>query len=398
MNQRFLEEAKAGLASTIDLRRRIHRYPELGNDLPRTKAAVLDAIADLNLDVHESESTSGIVVSLKGIGLGRVIVLRGDMDALPMPEETGLPFASEVADRMHACGHDSHTAMLAGAARVLSAHRDKFSGEVRFMFQPGEEGPGGAEPMISEGLLDIGGPPDAAFALHIRPDLASGHIACRPGPVLASSETVRVKIIGRGGHGSMPYDANDPVPVACELVQAFQTFITRRVHTFDPVVLTVGEIHAGTLNSIIPEFAELSATLRSFSETARSLAYEGIHRLSNHIAQAHEMQAEVRIGEKYPATLNDPDFVEFIRKTTEMHLGVDKYVDMTHPLMGAEDFSLVLQRIPGAMAFLGVLPDGMDPTQAAACHSSRMMLDESAMASGVAIHVALAYDYLTQNT
>lgn len=398
MNRSFLEEAKAGLESTIDLRRRIHRYPELGNHLPRTKAAVLDAIANLDLDVHESKTTSGVVASLKGTQSGRVIVLRGDMDALPMPEDTGLPFSSELENRMHACGHDSHTAMLAGAARVLSAHRDELAGEVRFMFQPGEEGPGGAGPMINEGLLDTGGSPDAAFALHILPDLASGHISCRPGPVLASSETVRVKIIGRGGHGSMPYDANDPVPVICELVHAFQTFISRRIHTFDPVVLTVGEIHAGTLNTIIPEFAELSATLRSFSEKARALAHEGIRRLSSHIAQAHEMHAEVCIGEKYPATLNDPDFVEFIRKTTEMHLGAGKYVDMPQPLMAAEDFSLVLQRIPGAMAFLGVLPEGVDPVRAAACHSSRMVLDESAMASGVAMHAALAHDFLTQTS
>lgn len=397
MNQSFVDEATAGLEAIVELRRRIHRHPELGNDLPRTKAAVLDAIADLDLEVHESKTTSGLVATLKGTGPGRVILLRGDMDALPMPEETGLPFASEVENRMHACGHDSHTAMLVGAARLLSNHRNEFVGEVRFMFQPGEEGPGGAEPMINEGILDIGGPPDAAFALHISPGLPSGQIACRPGPLLSSAETVRVKITGRGGHASMPYDANDPVPVICELVLAFQTFVSRRIHTFDPVILTVGEIHAGTLNAIIPDFAELSATLRWFSEESRVLIHEGIHRLANHIARAHEMEADVWIGNVYPATLNDPDFVDFIHKTVDLHLGEGTYVDMPQPINAAEDFSLVLQRIPGAMAMLGVLPDGMNRENAAPCHSSRMVLDESAMASGVAMHAALAYDYLGQN-
>lgn len=313
-----------------------------------------------------------------------------------MPEDTGLEYASKIENRMHACGHDAHTAMLSSAARVLSAHRDKLAGQVKFMFQPGEEGPGGAEPMIEEGLLDIEGPPDAAFAMHIEPNITSGHVACRPGPFLASADTVWVKIIGRGGHGSRPYMANDPVPVACELVQAFQTFVTRRIKTFDPVVLTVGEIHAGTANSVIPEHAELMATLRSFSTESRDSAKAGIVRLAKHIAQAHDMCAEVRFAEGYPTTYNDADFVSFLKHTTVKHFGENTYIHLSEPYMGAEDFSLVLQRTPGAMAFLGVAPEGINLNSAAPFHSNRMVLNEGAMAHGVALHAAVAYEYVNR--
>ena len=380
----------------MDLRRRIHRQPELGNDLPLTKAAVLESLDGLDLDIYPSESTSGVVAILKGSSPGPSILLRGDMDALPMPENTGLEYASKIENRMHACGHDAHTAMLASAVRLLEANRDQFTGQVKFMFQPGEEGPGGAEPMIEEGLLDIDGPPDAAFAIHIEPNLASGLIACRAGAFLASADTVSVKIIGRGGHGSTPHRANDPIPVACELVQAFQTMVTRRIKAFDPVVLTVGKIHAGTTSTVIPEHAEMVATLRSFSIESRNIAREGIERLAGHIARAHDMHAEVTFSEGYPSTHNDADFVNLLKRTTLEYFGEGAYIDLAEPYMGAEDFSLVLQRVPGAMAFLGVAPDGEDPKSAAPFHSNRMLLNEDAMAQGVALHAAVAYEYLNQ--
>lgn len=390
----FLDQAKGLLPHAVTLRREIHRHPELGNDLPRTRAAVLRALQDLDLDIELSRSTSGIVATLHGRRPGATIVLRGDMDALPMPEDTGLEFASEVPGRMHACGHDSHTAMLATAARLLAAHRDQLAGRVKFMFQPGEEGPGGAEPMLEEGLLDAGGAPDAAFALHIYPNLEAGKIASRAGPLLACADTLIVKIIGRGGHGSMPYLANDPVPVACELVQAIQTFVTRRFDPFDPIVLTVGEISAGTAHNIIPEHAELSATLRTFSQDARGLAHAGVRRLAENIATAHEMRAELTIDPGYPATYNEAGFVTFLETTVTDLLGEGAFVRMPHPVMGAEDFSLVLQRMPGAMALLGVAPEGVDPATAAGCHSNRMLLNEEAMAEGIALLATVACTYL----
>jgi hippurate hydrolase len=393
-SQTLLQQARELLPQAIALRRRIHSHPELGNELPQTRTAVLEALDGLDLDIHLSNRTSGIVAILQGKQSGKSILLRGDMDALPMPEDTGLPFASTIANRMHACGHDAHTSMLAVAAHLLHRHRDKLNGSVKFMFQPGEEDPGGAAPMIDEGLINTGGKPDAAFALHIFPNYRAGLIATRPGPLLAAVDTVTIQIIGKGGHGSMPYDANDPIPVACELVQAFQTFVTRRIHPFDPIVLTVGKIQAGTVSNVIPEHVELVATLRSFSTSARERAHAGIQRLAAQITAAHEMHAWVHIEEGYPVTVNDAGFVEFVRTTTYELLGEDAFFEMPAPLMGAEDFSLVLQQIPGAMAFIGVAPDDAEPAAAAPCHSNRMLLNEAAMATGVALHAAVAHRFL----
>jgi len=390
----LLDEAKSLLPRAVEMRRRIHMHPELGNDLPETKATVMEAIGDLDLDLAFSEQTSGIVATLEGARPGPTILLRGDMDALPMTEDTGLDFASKVDGRMHACGHDAHTAMLATAARLLSGHRERLAGRVKFMFQPGEEGPGGAKPMIDEGVLDHGGAPDAAFALHVFPNFKSGVVACRPGPVLAAADQVKIRILGRGGHGSMPYTANDPVPVACELVQAMLTFITRRIKTFDPAVLSVGLIRAGTVNNVIPAHAEMECTLRSFSDETRDLAHAGLTRLAENIAAAHEMSAEITIDEGYPVTTNDGPFSDFVAKTARGLLGDKGYVEMSEPVMGSEDFSYVLQRTEGAFAFLGAAPDGVDPVTAPTCHSNFMMIDEEAMAAGIAMHAAVACRYL----
>lgn len=392
----FLDEAKKLQSQTVDLRRRIHRFPELGNDLPKTRQAVLNSIEDLELDIELSKSTSGLVATLIGKRDGPTILLRGDMDALPMPEDTGLEFASEVEGCMHACGHDAHTAMLSSAARLLHEHRGALAGNVKFMFQSGEEGPGGAAPMLAEGIL--GKDTSAAFALHIYPNLRSGVVMLRPGAFLAAADTVKIKLIGRGGHGSMPYLANDPVPVACEMVQAMQTFISRRVPTFDPVVFTVGQIISGTVSNVIPEHAQMEATLRSFSSESRDLAMGGIRRVVENVAAAHEMTVELNIEAGYPVTRNNADFAEFVETTARDVLGNDRFCDMPDPFMGAEDFSLVLNEVPGAMAFIGVAPSDVDPSNCAPCHSNRMQLDETALSSGVAMHAAIAMRYLNRES
>src|SRR5262252_9089104 len=237
---RFLEEARELLPAAVALRRRIHAKPELGLHLPLTTEAVLGELCGLDVEIARGPSTSGLVVSLSGTKpgtqTGRTIVLRGDMDALPMPEDTGLDFASEFQGRMHACGHDSHTAMLVQAVHLLHRHRDELAGTIKFMFQPGEEGHGGARLMIQDGMLDADPKPDAAFALHIWPNAKAGTIVGKPGPILASADTWTVRIRGRGGHASMPHDAIDPIPVAFEIGLALQTMVTRRIDAFDPAV------------------------------------------------------------------------------------------------------------------------------------------------------------------
>jgi hippurate hydrolase len=398
---RFLDEAKELLPAAVTLRRRIHRKPELGLQLPETTQAVLDGLQGLDVDIARGPSTSGLIVSLTGTKAGsqsgRTILLRGDMDALPMPEETGLDFASEIPGRMHACGHDSHTAMLVQAVHLLHRHRDELPGTVKFMFQPGEEGHAGARRMIEDGLLDADPKPDAAFALHIFPNFKAGAIAGRPGPLLASVDTWTVKVKGKGGHASMPYLAVDPVPVACEIGLALHAMVTRRTNVFDPVVLTLGKIAGGTASNIIPEVVDMLGTLRTTSESAREIAQEGIRRVATNIAAAHSCEAAVGIRRGYPVTVNDAGFVDFARGVATDLVGADNYVPMPAPFMGAEDFSYVLQRMPGCMMFLGVMPEGRhDHAHVPSCHSNHMVLNEDAMAVGIAMHAAVAHRFLTE--
>lgn len=390
-----LETAQQLLPRVIDLRRQIHAHPELGNELPQTTAAVLEEIADLGLEVRRSQKTTSLIATLHGTRPGRRILLRGDMDALPMPEDNDLSFASREPGRMHACGHDAHTAMLAGAARLLHGRRDEICGSVDFFFQTGEEGHFGAKVVLDEGLLDGEYAPDAVFALHISPLLENGHVTGRPGAVLAAADFWEITVTGKGGHASMPHDCVDPIPVACEIVQALQHFVVSRIPAFDPVVLTTTKIEAGTTSNVIPERATLTGTLRSTSERSRAKAQAGIERIAKQIAKAHEVEARVELQRGYPVTENDPAFVDFAADTVRRLFGDEAYVPMPAPMMGAEDFSYLLQRWPGAMLFLGVRPD--DPALAAPCHSNRMLLNESGMAYGVALHAQIALDWLAAN-
>jgi hippurate hydrolase len=385
-------QAESFLPEVIDLRRQIHANPELGNQLPETTAAVLAALEGLDLDIRASATTTSLIASLKGGKPGKRILLRGDMDALPMPEDNDLPFASNKAGVMHACGHDAHTAMLVGAAKLLKTHQDSISGTVDFFFQTGEEGFFGAKEVMEEGLMDGPLEPDAVFALHITPLLDAGKFTGRSGALLAAADTFEVVVRGRGGHASMPHDCLDPIPVACEIVQAFQTFVTRRIPVFDPVVLTTSKIEAGTTSNVIPEVANVLGTLRSTSERSRALAHEGLEKLARKIGEAHDVSVDFKIGEGYPVTVNHEGFTDFAADTVRELFGSDHFLPMRSPMMGAEDFSYLLQRWQGAMLFLGVKPE--DPSLAAPCHSNRMILNESAMSYGVALHSEIALRFL----
>ncbi|MBC2664632.1 amidohydrolase [Novosphingobium flavum] len=378
----------------VALRRAIHAEPELGLHTPKTATKVRDALHGLPLSWREGPSTTGLIATLQGARPGRRVLLRGDMDALPMPEETGLDFASTVPGRMHACGHDAHTAMLVGAAKLLCARADDLAGEVQFMFQPGEEGYHGARFMLEDGLIDP--LPDAAFALHVMPNAPHGVVGGRAGALLAAADQVEIAIEGRGGHASMPHDTLDPVPVACELVQAIQAMVTRRFNAHDPVVVTISKIEAGSAHNVIADRAVMRGTMRSLSPGHRAKLHAGIRQLATGIAEAHGLSATVTIMEGFPVTLCDPRAVDFGEAVARDLFGPQAFLRLPDPIMGAEDFAYVLEQVPGAMFFLGVAPAGDDWAQCCSIHSTKMMVDETVLPQGAALHAGLALRFLAE--
>lgn len=396
----LLDEARAGLERTIDFRRRLHRRPELGLTLPLTQEAVLVELADLGLEIRTGTEVSSVVAVLRGARPGPTYLLRGDMDALPLTEDTGLDFASEIPGVMHACGHDTHVAMLAGAAHVLAARRDALAGQVVFMFQPGEEGHHGAEHMLADGLLDSvpEAPVSGGFALHTTALFPTGTINTRPGPLLASDDTIEIVVSGRGGHASAPHDALDPVPVACEIALAVQTMVTRRVSVFDPAVVTIASIQAGTTHNVIPPLATLRGTMRTLSAQTRETVRDLVGQVARGVAAAHGAEVRVTLDAGYPVTVNDVAAAGRVDRVAAATLGAEAVAPMATPIMGAEDWSYVLERIPGSMAFLGARPPEMAAEDALPNHSNLVVFDEPAMAAGVAMYSAMAIDALSRST
>jgi amidohydrolase len=388
------DDAADILPELVALRRDIHREPELGLQNPKTLAKIKAALAGLPLEFREGPSTTGLLATLKGPSNGRTVLLRGDMDALPLHEDTGLDYASETAGAMHACGHDTHVAMLVGAAKMLCARKDSLAGTVQFMFQPGEEGHHGARFMLDDGLIDP--LPDAAFALHIMPNAPHGVFTGRSGPLLASSDVLSITVKGAGGHASMPHDTIDPIPVACEIVSAIQAMVTRKISVVDPAVITIAKISAGTTNNIIPETAHMLGTIRTLSPRQRAHVAEELHRLAPGIAAAHGCSAEVHIEQGFPVTLCDDRAVSFGQRVVEGMFGSESWKTLDTPIMGAEDFAYVLEKVPGAMFFLGASHEGDDWRSCCGLHSNRMVLDDSVMARGAALHAGIAERFLAE--
>ncbi|GAA2602398.1 M20 family metallopeptidase [Dactylosporangium fulvum] len=375
----------------IELRRELHRHPEIGLDLPHTQRLVLEALEGLPLEVSTGTALSSVTAVLRGGRPGPVVLLRGDMDALPVTELADVPFASTVTGAMHACGHDLHTAGLVGAARLLAARRAELAGDVVFMFQPGEEGHNGAGLMIEEGVLSAAGrPADAAYGLHVvATDFPRGVFACRPGTLMSASAGLFVRVVGEGGHGSAPHDARDPIPAACEMVTALQTMVGRRFSPFEPVVVTVGAFHAGTLRNIIPDEAVFEATVRTFSAAAADVIARESVQLCERIAAAHGLRAEVRFEQEYPATVNNEAEYAFVEDTVRDVFGAERFQRMEHPDPGSEDFSRVLERVPGAYLFLGAAA-GDDHTVMPNNHSPRARFDDSVLLDGAVLLAELA--------
>ncbi len=400
----LLTESKALSADLIALRRKLHAIPEVGLELPVTQQTLLAELHGLGLEISTGTQVSSITGVLRGGKRSEdspVVLLRADMDGLPVVELTGEPFApaadSAHSAAMHACGHDLHMAGLVGAARLLAAHREEMPGDVVFMLQPGEEGFDGARYMVDEGVLDAAGKrADSAYGLHVFSGyFPKGTVAARSGPLMAASAGLHVRVVGAGGHGSSPHMSKDPIPAAAEMVTALQIMVTRRFNVFDPVVITVGSFHAGTKRNIIPDEAVFEATVRTFSPEASQKAAELTVQLCEQIAAAHGLTVEASFISEYPVTVNDESEFAFAAGVARELFGADRFIELADPLTGSEDFSRVLNEVPGAYLFVGASKG--DPANSATNHSPLAAFDDSILPETATLLAELAVRRLTRS-
>lgn len=392
----FVEEGKALLPELQSLRRQLHQIPELNLDLPNTQKVVLDQLKGLPIEVTTGTRCTSVTGVLRGASDGPVVLLRGDMDGLPITEETGLPFASTNGN-MHACGHDLHISGLIGAAKILSAHKAELPGTVVFMFQPGEEAVHGAQVMIDEGILDAAGKkPDAAYGIHVWGSEPFGVFGTRGGPLMAGANTLKVTVLGKGGHGSAPHTTLDPVPVVAEIVLGIQAYVARHINVFDPIVVTVARIQGGVPVNAIPTSATLEASVRTLSKENLAKLDEDFPRLASGIASAYGCTAETIFTHSVPVTANDPSEAQFALSTVSAMLGADRAFEMPTPMMGSEDFSYVLEQVPGAFIILGAQPPSIPVGEASSNHSSKVLFDDGVLGDQAAVLAQLAFDRLAQ--
>lgn len=401
------EAARAQQAAMVDWRRDLHRHPELGGYETRTAGVIARELRALGLEPRTGIARTGVAAVLKGALPGPRIALRADMDALPVKEETGLPFASTMTSTyrgqpvgvMHACGHDMHVAILLGVARALAARRDTLPGEVMFVFQPSEEGPDepgapfGARLMLDEGVWkDFR--PDAVFGLHVWSGLETGQVGFRSGPLLASADEWSLTVHGRQTHGSRPWDGVDPITIGAQILLGTQSLVARQVNIAStPVVLTAGQFNAGVRFNIIPEQAQLVGTLRTFDPVVREDVIARFERIARDYAHAAGGSAELKVVNNAPATINDPALARRVLPSLQAAVGADRVVEM--PLQTiAEDFSQFANEVPGAYFLVGTTPAGQDPAAMPINHSPRYAPDEAALEVGARAMLQAALDYL----
>ena len=395
-------------AQVVEWRRDLHRHPELGNRETRTAGVVADHLRALGLEPRTGIATTGVTAVLKGGRPGPRIALRADMDALPVTERTGLPFAStatatyrgETTGVMHACGHDAHTAILMGVAQALVAMREQLAGEVLFIFQPAEEGPpdgeeGGAEEMLAQGLFEDFRP-DAVFGLHVFSTLQAGQVGVRGGPLMAASDRFNIVVQGRQTHGSRPWGGIDPVVAAADVIGTAQSIVSRRQNiSKQPVVVSFGSIRGGIRYNIIPDSVELVGTIRTFDEDMRQQVFADLANVAEKVSQAHGASAVAQVPDSKgnPVTVNDPALTQRMRPSLARVVGAGNVVD-PGLTMGAEDFSFYAREVPAMFFFVGATPAGQDPLQAPSNHSPEFFLDESALDVGLRALLQVSLDYL----
>ncbi len=393
----------------IDWRRDIHQNPELSNREVRTAKLVADQLRRLGIEVKTGVAKTGVVGLLKGGKPGPVVALRADMDALPVVEESDLPFKSTAKTEylgqpvgvMHACGHDAHVAILLGVAEALASVREQIPGTVKFIFQPAEEGPppgetGGAPLMLAEGVLE-NPRPAAIFGLHVIAGVPAGMITWRAGPLMASADWLYITVKGRQTHGAFPWSGIDPVVTSAQIITGLQNIVSRQIDVSkEPAVVTVATIHGGTRKNIIPDQVEMSGTIRSFDEDMRQDVHARIKHIAEAIAGANHAQAEVKVDKAVPVTVNDPALTEKMLPTLK-RIGGAGGSRQQQRVMVAEDFSYFQEKIPGLFYFVGITPKDQDMAKAAPNHSPRFFIDESGLMQGARSLAALAVDFLSQH-
>lgn len=379
----------------ISLRRRLHQIPEFALDLPQTQKTLLAELEGLG-EITLGKSLSSIVLVIRGGSPGPTVLLRADMDALHVAEETNLDFASGNG-YMHACGHDLHMSAGVGAAKLLFEMKDQLKGDVAIWFQPGEEGHHGADVMIEEGMLEItGARPIAAYGLHVFTSLPVGMIACKPGAMMASAGDMNVTFHGAGGHGSMPWLSKDPVAPMVEAISSLQTMLNKNFDQFDPVILNVSWIRAGddATNNVIPDTASFGATVRTFSKVNTEKLHTQAPKLITSIAEGFGVTAKIEFSEPTKVLINDDRSVERVSKIAQELVGPAGYTAMENPIAGGEDFASIVHLVPGAFVFLGACPKDIDHTTAPTNHSARAVFDDSVIPLGAALLASLASSHL----
>lgn len=392
----FVEEGREIQEELVELRRAIHRDPEIGLDNPNTQKRILDALDGLPLEITLGKGLTSVVGVLRGGKPGPTVLLRGDMDGLPMYELTGLPYASK-GPTMHSCGHDMHTAGLVGAAKLLCAHQEEIPGNIIFMFQPGEEGQGGAQIMIEEGVLDATGDrPIGAYAFHVAPG-PRGVMGTKDGCACAGSNQMYVTIRGRGGHGSQPQLTLDPVPVAAQIVLAIQAFVARRMDAFDPVVVSVTQMSTGNnAVNVIPESVTLGATIRTLTDQSLTKVREGLEKVVRATAEAYDCEVDFNFLILYPSTINDDATTEMALEDLRGELDPNKVIVIPKPMMGSEDFSFVLAEVPGTFLAMFATPPEMPDEEVEFNHSPRAVFDDAVLGNQAAALAIMAFGRLAR--